>query len=86
VVFLFPDLIDFPLSLSCVLIMRNCPNAFELLCVPRREAHLFQGYLSVFLNALTWYAESACEDVPEFIAADPIAPTDVEAGDGLQSE
>jgi len=63
--------------------MRNCPNPIELLRVPRREAHLFQVDLSMFLDEFTWYAESACEDVLEFIAADPITPADVIAGDGL---
>ena len=81
--FVFPGLVDFPLSQSCILFMRNCPNAMKLLHVPRREAHLFQVDLSVFLDELTWYTESACKDVLEFIAADPITPADIIARDGL---
>jgi len=83
VAFVFPGLVYFPLSQSCILIMRNCPNAMKLLRVPRRKAHLFQVDLSVVLNELTWYTESACEDVLEFITADPITPADIIAGDGL---
>ena len=81
---MFPELVDLSSLLrSCVLIIRDCPNAIKLVRVPRHEAYLFQVDLSVFLNELTWSAASACEDVLEFIATDPITPADVKAGDGL---
>ena len=81
---IFPGSVEFSSpSRLCILITSNCPNIIKILRVPMHEAPLFQEDLSVFLNEFTWYAEPACEDVLEFIAADPITPADVITGDGL---
>jgi hypothetical protein len=48
------------------------------------EARLFQLYLTVFLNELTWSAAPTYKDVFACIAADPIAPAHIRAGYGLR--
>jgi hypothetical protein len=39
--------------------------------------------LSVFLDELTWYATSACNDVIDFITTDSVPPAYTGPGEGL---